>query len=391
MRIALPIHSFEPGGVERVALRLAMRWRADGYDVPVILGRDKGTTREEAPALDYRIRPEPFSTARWETIWMIWCLYRFLKREQVDVLFCPGNTYTIVCVAMKLLLGKRCPPVLVKISNDLVRPDLPAIARPFYRLWVRIQGRFLDRFVALGEPMLPQLIEELGIDPSRARIIPDPALTRSEIEEAQNRSAAGPREGREFVAIARLTPQKNIPLLIDSFARIASPGDRLRIAGDGNDRARIEKRIARHQAGKQIELLGHVDNAAHLLADADALVLSSDYEGVPAVVLEALAAGVPVASTDCCISMDWLLGEGDHGVLARKGDPHALGQAMEKAARMKAPKDKMREFARSFTLEQSAETYLAAMQALVDGRAPPRSPSPSGRDTRGETKRTVPC
>ena len=150
MRILVPIHSFEPGGVERVALRLARAWHDAGHEVFVLLGRDEGAARGQAPELTYVRHREPISTAWWETLWMIVCLIRFLRRERVDVLFCPGNTYTVVCVAAKLLLPRRCPPVLAKISNDLDSRYLPAIARPFYRVWLHIQGRILDAFVGLA-------------------------------------------------------------------------------------------------------------------------------------------------------------------------------------------------------------------------------------------------
>ena len=151
MRIAIPIHSFEPGGVERIALRLAEHWRDAGHDPVIVLGRSRGVCVGTVPDLDYRAMREPFSTDRWETIWMIWSFFQFLLAEKVDAVFCPGNTYTVVCVAIKLLHGDQCPPVLVKISNDLDRRDIPKVIRPFYRWWLRAQSAVLDGFIAIAE------------------------------------------------------------------------------------------------------------------------------------------------------------------------------------------------------------------------------------------------
>lgn len=368
MRICVPIHSFEPGGVERVGLRLAERWQAEGHEVTVVLGRDRGPTRAQSPALRYVTRPEPFPTAAWETPWLIWCLWRYLRRHPADVIFCAGNTYTIVCVAMKLLLGRRCPPVLVKISNDLVRPDFPAPVRALYRRWLRVQGRLLDRFVALAEPMRPQLIEELAVAPGRVAAIPDPALRDDEL--AAPPSPVPPAiDGRRFLAVARLNRQKNLPLLLEAFARIAKPGDRLTIAGEGPERARIERRIAALGLGGSVTMLGHVADVRPLLDAAHALVLSSDYEGVPAVVTEALAAARPVAATDCCASMRWLLADGAFGALAPVGDAPGLGAALERAATLPASPAEMRDFAALFTLGKAAPAYLAALQGLVHDAA----------------------
>ena len=364
MRICIPIHSFEPGGVERVGLRLAERWREAGHDIVVVLGRDRGVARDQAPQLDYRTRAEPVSTAAWETPWLIWCLWHFLRRERVDVIFCAGNTYTVVCVAMKLLLGSRCPPVLVKISNDLTRPDLPAPVRWLYEVWVRIQGRMLDRFVALAEPMLPEVVSKLNIAPERAVAIPDPALRDDEVE-APPRPRPMRTAGRQFLAVSRLARQKNLPLMLEAFARIAKPGDRLEIAGEGVQRFRLERRIAALGLRDSVSLLGHLADIRPLLDRADVLVLSSDYEGVPAVVPEALAAGRPIATTDCCVSMRWLLQDGAFGVLAPVRNAEALGEAMARAVLLPTEQSAMHEFATLFTLGKAAPAYLAAMQALV--------------------------
>lgn len=385
MRICIPIHSFEPGGVERVGLRLAECWQREGHRVTVVLGRARGSALAQAPALDYRTRPEPFSTAAWETPWLIWCLWRHLRRHRADVIFCPGNTYTIVCVALKLLLGRACPPVLVKISNDLVRPDFPAPVQALYRLWLRLQGKLLDSFVALAAPMLPQLVAELGIDPARAIAVPDPALRDDELASPPT-SRPGGDEGRRFLAVTRLNRQKNLPLMLAAFARIARPGDRLTIAGEGPERARIERHIAELGLRECVTMLGHVADVRPLLDRADTLVLSSDYEGVPAAVVEALAAGRPVAATDCCASLPWLLADGRFGALAAPRDLARLAAAMEQAAAMDAPMTEMHRFSAVFTLGKAGPAYLAAMQALADGTAGRHAAVPDGRQDR-----TAPC
>lgn len=375
MRIVMPIHSFEPGGVERVALRLAERWRAGGEQVTVVLGRDEGLCRHEAPLLDYRRFPEPFPTARWETLWMILSLYRFLSTETVDVLFCPGNTYTVVCVAMSVLLGERCPPVLVKISNDLDRADLSRPLRPLYRLWTRLQGSLLDHFVALADPMLPDIMRGLGVDSRRASVIADPALEDGELERlAQEvaRSRQGP--ACTFLSVGRLVPQKNHALLIEAFAHHGRPGDRLVIAGEGPERAKLERLVDNHRLAGRVALIGHSDDIPGLLTQADVFVLSSDYEGVPAAVIEALAAGLPIAATDCCASMGWLVQHGRFGVTARSGDREALGSVMNLARQMEPPRREMAEFAGQFTLRRASAAYLGIMRALS-----PTSPGASAK------------
>lgn len=366
MRIAIPIHSFEPGGVERVALRLAQRWEEAGHEPVIVLGRKRGASTASAPELDYRTLREPFSTDRWETMWMIWSLFQFLLEEKVDAIFCAGNTYTIVCVAMKALLGDRCPPVLVKISNDLERSDLPKPVRPLYRWWLRTQAAHLDGFVAIADPMKPEVERALGIPKNRVDVIPDPALANAELQELfQGKSNSQAAPGCRFLTVGRLVAQKNQALLLDAFARHAWPKDTLIIAGDGPERQALFDRAKSLDLHPQVTFLGHVDDVRSLYAEADVFVLSSRYEGAPAVILEALAAGLPIAATNCCSSMDWLTGHGQFGVTVPVDDPDALGLAMNVARHQRPDRVAMRDFATKFTLESSATIYLSRFANLI--------------------------
>lgn len=369
MRIAIPIHAFEPGGVERVGLRLAERWQAEGHDVVVVLGRDRGTCREDRPELDYRTFAEPLPTDGWETLWMMVCLVRFLWRERVDAVFCPGLTYTAPCVIARLLLSRRCPPVLVKVSNDLDRPDIGGLLRWPYRAWLWLQGRLLDHFVAIGSPMRDEIARDLAVDAAHVTVIPDPALDAADLADLAEPSSLRDGPGRRFLAVGRLMPQKNFALLLEAFALFAREADRLVIAGEGPLRASLEAQSQRLGLADRTTFAGHVHHTAALYRGADALVLSSDFEGVPAVAIEALAAGLPIAATNCCASMGWLLDDERFGVLAAPGDAAGLAAAMERAATLAVPRSAMRRFAARFTLERASASYCDLLEQLIARRA----------------------
>lgn len=366
MRIAIPIHSFEPGGVERVALRLAGRWQDAGHEPIVVLGRDRGPCRNTSPDLDYWSLKEPCQTDRWETLWMVWSLFQFLLTERVDAVFCSGNTYTVVCVAMKLLLGDRCPPILVKISNDLERRDIPRGARPFYRWWLKVQGAWLDGFVAMANPMTPEIKRELSVTDDMVSVIPDPALSRDDLRKlSENRLIRNSQSGCRFLTVGRLVTQKNQAMLLEAFARHCWPDDTLVIAGDGPERDRLVKLADALGIAEQVRFAGHVENVHALYAEADVFTLSSHYEGVPAVVIEALAAGLPIAATNCCASMAWLTGNGQFGVIVEPNDADALGSGMNLARHLQPDRHAMRQLAAKFTLEHSSEVYLSTIRSLT--------------------------
>lgn len=297
---------------------------------------------------------------------MIWSFFQFLRKEKIDVVFCPGNTYTVVCVAMKFLLGDQCPPVLVKISNDLKRRDLPKFIRPFYRWWLRVQGTVLEGFVAIAHPMRAEVDRELALPENRVSVIPDPALSETELHQLSgSRLAMNSQTGCRFLTIGRLAAQKNQILLLEAFARHAWSEDTLVIAGDGPERERLGERANALGLQSQIRFVGHVDDVRALYADADVFVLSSHYEGAPAVILEALAAGLPIAATNCCVSMEWLTGYGQFGVVVPPGDPDTLGMAMNVARHLRPDRTAMQRLAGRFTLESSGQLYLARLTALV--------------------------
>ena len=370
LRILTFLHSFEPGGVERVALRLHEAWRAQGLDSRLVMGRTSGAMKRDWPGLV----PEVLGNQRvphasWGTLWMIFHLPAAIRRIRPDVLFCAGNSYTIVAVSMRLLLGKACPPIVAKMSNDLTRNDLPAPARPFYRAWLRIQGRMIDRLVGMAPPMREEIAGLMRAPQQHIAVIDDPSLAEADIQRlaaAREAAKAAPRgAGRRFLAIGRLAAQKNFGLLIDAFSRMAGPDDQLAIIGEGSARRALEAQIERLGLAEKVRLPGHVSPLDAELAAADALVLSSDYEGVPAVVAEALAAGLPIVTTRCSVSMEDMLGGGRFGLLVPVGDAAALAQAMRDIAKLKFDETAARDQSRRFTVEIASHGYRALMEGLA--------------------------
>lgn len=367
-RVLTFLHSFEPGGVERIALRLVRRWRALGVDAPLFVGRTAGDMRGDVGVdLDFVSPPDAGRwVARMETLWMIWTLPQIVRRLRPDVLFCAGNTYAVVAVALKYLLGRTCPPILLKVSNDLDRQDQPGWFRFVYRLWLRAQARHIDHFIGMETPMIDEIREGFGVPAARISIIPDPALSKSLIQKLRSSRpvARVGGIGRRFVCVGRLTPQKNIALMLRAFESGARKGDTLTVIGDGPERGKLERLARNLGLEEQVLFLGYQPEPASLLPGFDVFLLSSDYEGVPAVVLEALAAGLPIVATDCSRSMRALLADGALGQLVAVGDAPALADAIAGATPMSQDQRLSLRQAERFTLEEAALAYLEVMARL---------------------------
>lgn len=369
LRIAIPIHSLEPGGVERVALGLATQWRGAGHEVTVVLGRSGGSGLCSAPALDYWSIPTRLSTASWETPWMIHTLYSFLVERRIDVLFCPGNTYAVVAAAMKMLLGPHAPPMLLKVSNALHRPDMPAPVRRGYATWLRTQGAVFDSLVALSEPMRREVRELMLAGPQQVRVIANPILTRQRLRNLGRIERRPPSAwGMRYLAAGRLAPQKNFPLMLRAFAEAGRAEDVLTIAGDGPERARLETLARELGIAGRIRFAGHVASIDPLLEQTDAMLLSSDYEGLPGVVVEALAAGVPILATDCCVSMSGLIDHDRTGLVVPTGSVPAFAQGIAKLRQLRGDPERARAVAASYEVEGAAARYIDLMRDVAQHR-----------------------
>lgn len=369
LKILFALKTFDLGGAEKVALRLAANLAARGADVRLAVGKDEGPLRHELRALPYFAiagrRP-----ARVPALVLMRRLPALVAAQAPDVVICPGNAYSLIGVMLKLRLGRRCPPLVLKVSNDLTRSDLPQPLRALYHLWLRVQAPFFDSVIAIAPPAAAEARTLMRVAPGRLATINNPALLDADRRRLAALRDTTPRDrpGRHWLAIGRLVRQKNFALLIDSFADVAGPDDRLTILGEGPERAALEALALRRGVAAQISMPGHSPDIAPYLAATDAYVLSSDYEGLAAVLIEALAAGVPVVATNCSVNMGWLLG--GVGRLVPVGDRPALGRAMQAViAGPAADVPALRQRAATFTVDASAALWLAHLAALAGRQA----------------------
>lgn len=160
---------------------------------------------------------------------------------------------------------------------------------------------------------------------TKSTVIPNPiAVHQNEKIEAWH----GEREKR-IVSVGRLNKQKNHLLLIDAFSEIAEayPEYKLYIYGDGKERAELEDRIGELNLIERVRLPGIIENVYEHTYKASAFVMSSDFEGMPNALMEALSYGIPCISTDCpCYGPRELIKSGENGYLVPVGDKTALKQ-----------------------------------------------------------------
>lgn len=356
-RIISFIKSFGPGGVERIALRLAAGWEQADMPVRLLVASPHGPIASSPGSVCHRIlKPWILTGHRWPILRLTASLLATCRdHRQGTILFCPGNSYTIVAVVLKIVLGNRCPPIVAKISNDLRRDDMQRLSHQLYRQWLRLQGRAIDHFAVLSTPMADEVSELMGVPQDRIHVVPNPVLSDTDFSAYE-----GPghwRGGRRFVAVGRLEPQKNYRLMLEAFARGSEARDRLTIYGEGRERLALEQMVVALGLSRKVHFAGFSSDVRAELGRHDILLLTSRFEGQPGAVVEALSMGLGIIATRCCAGMSELLDDGAFGTLVERDDIEGLAYAIASAKPGMQDIVRARSKARNFTIEAALPAY----------------------------------
>jgi glycosyltransferase involved in cell wall biosynthesis len=320
MQIALVLWDGNVGGAEKMTAELAAALRGIGVDASILFVRDPGPL---APSLDRADIPyESFGTRRVQEVLLRPRRFaRAVAERGADGVLLPSVGHLAPALTLG---GYRAPVVAMEHGILLLLPRMPLWWRTAHRLERRASARFVDAQVAVSSFMREQLMRtpharrveviENGVDLERYR-------------------AAEPREETDcvFGFASRLIDGKGIPELIEAFASVTSRSPapvRLRLAGDGPERAHTCSLIERHGVAAQTELPGVVADMPRFWRDVDVAVMPSTApESFGMVALEAMAAGRPVVATRNG-GADAVVLDGVTGRLVPCGDAPALAEAM---------------------------------------------------------------
>lgn len=226
--------------------------------------------------------------------------------------------------------------------------------RALYRLAFRVFG-FTP--VSIAKSVAQSVEDFVRLKPSQVLVIENGV----DLDRFSTRSSERDTGRIIFIAVGRLYPVKNHELLIDSFMQARIPDAELWIAGDGPQRECLELHLATQCAQSKVSLLGSVSGVADILREASVFVSSSDVEGMPISMLEAMASGLPVVATKAGGVVD-LVQDGVNGLLVEVGDTVGLAEAMRLLANDEDQRRSMgresRRLARRYSIELTTDKYI---------------------------------
>jgi glycosyltransferase involved in cell wall biosynthesis len=355
-QLAIFVPAMYGGGAERAMLKLARGISARGYAVDLVLALAEGPYLAEVPG---SVRLVDLKARRVLT--SLPALVRYLRRKRPDALLSVLHS-NVVALWARRLAGVRMRVVVserntlsrvVRYESDLRVQLTPRLAKHFYP-WA-------DGIIAVSKGVADDLVRVTGISRQRIQVIYNPIVTpdlRSKAQAPLEHPWFRPGEPPVILAVGRLAAQKDFPTLIRAFAhaRQTHPA-RLLILGEGEERPALEALVQQLGIGSDVSLPGFVVNPYPYMARASLFVLSSRWEGLPGVLIEALYCGAPLIATDCPSGPREILAGGQYGQLVPVGDADALARAIE-ATLASRPPHPPRESWRPFELEVVVSQYV---------------------------------
>jgi glycosyltransferase involved in cell wall biosynthesis len=352
-----------------VLLTLAEGFAQKGYEVDFLLGRAGGPLMKTVPqTINLRV----LKIRRM--IGALFVIRRYIINEKPKAIIATQEHAHLIIILANLLSGKKTK-IVIRIGTpfsilfkkyDTVRDKI------FMPLLSKILYRFGDVFIAVTQGIAHDFAKTVGIKQSRITVIHNP----KDIEKIE-------RLGREevnhpwiinkkvplIISAGRLTEAKDFATLLKAFKLLTKKTDaRLLILGDdGGEQKKMEHFIEENNLKEKVGLMGHVQNPYAYFAKADVFALSSKWEGLPNVIIEALVLGVPVVSTNCVPGGAEEILQDSYGILVPIKDPIALSEAIEgvltdkeKALRYS---EKGRHRAKDFSLETILNNYLHSISS----------------------------
>lgn len=321
-RIALLLPNLGAGGAERVVLTLAEGLLARGDAVDLVLGQARGELMPQVPAGARVIDLKAGSRLRG----IVRPLVRYLRQERPAALHASMWPVTCWAVLARTLARSDARLVLTDHTNlSAMHATLGRTHQAALRASMRIAYPTADAVTAVSQGAAADVARLAGLPPERVHAIPNPIPPPTSCREVARWPADGPR----LLTVGTLKAVKNHALLLRAFAAVAAQRPvQLAIVGEGALRGELEKLARELKIADRVAFPGFTANPACWYASADLFALSSDYEGFANVLVEAMAHGLPVVSTDCPNGPAEVLAGGRFGRLVPPGDAGALAEAL---------------------------------------------------------------
>tara|TARA_B100000886_G_C20404714_1_gene484202 strand:+ start:436 stop:1539 length:1104 start_codon:yes stop_codon:yes gene_type:complete len=359
-KISLFIPSLQAAGAEKIVVNLANSFSEKGYDIDLVVLKNTGYYFKK---INSKVKIINLKTSR--ALFALYPLIKYLKKNNPDVLLSSLSHLNIISIIAGLF-NKNKTKVLVVEHNDL-RNDFKRkfnLKKKLVSLLILITYRKAYKVIAVSNGVLEYILSIVDLDISKIKVIHNPIFEQSIIKMSKDRADHKwliNKNKPVILGVGRLTEQKNFELLIKAFVEVRKKIDtRLIIIGDGHLKNNLMSLIDSLELQNYVSLPGFVKNPYAFMANSSLFVLSSNYEGFGNVIVEAMACGTPIVSTDCFSGPSEILQNGYWGTLVPVKNLSALANAIIDTLNKKEYPNVIKR-AKDFSIDLKVDEYLKTM------------------------------
>jgi glycosyltransferase involved in cell wall biosynthesis len=361
--IALILHDFSTGGSERIAIRLANRWAASGRRVTLLCGTEQGAARSlVSPQVRVEICTPETPRSLWSRLLLGWRFAKLVRIHRPDVVFAPGNFHLVILASLARKHFIKRPIFASKLSNPLHRVRLRTWFEKLANAAIRKAAKPVDVLVAMSPSLKIEanyIFRGHAVSEISEPILDDLSDSRRPISKR--------REAPLILCAGRLCSQKDFSTALKAFAEI-SPLSRARllILGEGPLRNNLRDEATRLGIASRVDMPGHVTDIGNYLAKADIFLMTSQFEGYPAVLIEAMAAGLPIVTTNCSLAINEIMALPGLGRVVNSRHPIAIAAAITAQLAEPMPDiSKASNIVERHRIGASSDAYLALFDRMV--------------------------
>lgn len=364
MEIHIFIAHMGVGGAERVCVNLANEFVKLKHQVHIVVLNLENDINTHLLDKEVQVHELNVSRLRYSFFPMI----GYIRRFRPQFLFVFGLEMAVILNKMKKLHLIKLPVVTRVLNNiniSLSKEDHVSPVVEKYLQNAQKQLRDMDHVIAQCEAMGQMLLDAKVVEENQCTVVYNPVSAILVEKVSQLRKKVGNNKN-EILFVGRIDPQKNIPHLLQAFQKVhkLKPDLCLRLVGDGNLTEQMKELSRELGIADAVIFDGIRKDMDNVYAGASLVALSSEYEGMPNCLIEAIGSGIPVVSYDCPLGPREIIVDGENGYLVSYNDVNLLAEKMIDCLNKEWNEDRIKETARKFELKEIARQYITLFSQL---------------------------
>lgn len=356
-KVAFFMPTLGGGGAERVIVNIINELSKHHNNIDLILAKGFGEYKDE---INNSINIINLSS---NSIWKSFIPFYNYIREVRPKYLLSTLPYTNIIAVLVCMLIKDPPKLILREANTVSQmrkyPDsfreiiLPQLVKLFYPR--------ADKIIAVSNGVRDDLVANINLDPEHVITVYNPIVGKEIIEYAKEQVTDINLDSNEkiVISVGRLNEQKDHKTLLEAFKLVNDQvKSKLIILGKGKLEYELKNYVQSLNLNESVKFMGFQKNPFKYMANADVLVLSSKYEGLPGVLIQAMAVGCPVVSTNCPSGPKEILGNGKWGTLVPVGDSKKMAEAILNTFSNKISEKSLINRASYFSKSKNTKKYI---------------------------------